>query len=124
MVKEKHVPVPKALRVPVRNAEAILVLEMCKAYLMKRRDSIRMNKTYFVCLAIDAVGEKHTHLRAAADLLLAWIRKQLQGFATLASWCQEVHNVNRSRSSLQAARHAWVKDMIKRLKEAVPCPAS
>ena len=124
MVKEKHIPVPKALRDPVRNAEAILVLEMCRAYLMKQRDSIRMNKTYFVCLAIDAVVEKHTHLRATAELLLAWIRKQLQGFATLASWCQEVHNVKGSRSSLQTARHAWVKDMIKRLKEAVPCPAS
>lgn len=124
MVKEKHIPVPKALWDPVRNAEAILVLEMCRAYLMKEEDSKRMNKTYFVCLAIDAVVEKHTHLRAAADLLLAWIGKQLQGFATLTSWCQNVHNVNRSRSGLQTARHAWVKDMIKRLREAVPCPAS
>ena len=123
MVKEKHIPVPRALRDPVRNAEAILVLEKCRAYLMKQGDSIRMNKTHLVCLAIDAVAEKHTHLRAAAELLLAWIGKQLQGFATLASWCQKVHNVSRSRSSLQAARHAWVKDMIKRLKEAAPCPA-
>ena len=124
MVKEEHIPVPKALRDPVRNAEAILVLEMCRAYLMKQGDSTRMNKTYFVCLAIDVVVKKHTHLRAAAELLIAWIEKQLQGFATLASWCQKVHNVNRSLSSLQAARHAWVKDMIKRLKEAVPRPAS
>ena len=124
MVKEKHIPVPKALRHPVRNAEAILVLEMCRAYLMEQEDSTRMNKTYFVCLAIDAVAKEHTHLRAAADLLIAWIEEQLQGFATLASWCQKVHNVNRSLSSLQAARHAWVKDMIKRLKEAVPGPAS
>ena len=124
MVKEKHIPVPKALRDPIRNAEAILVLKKCRAYLMRQGDSIRMNKTYFVCLAIDAVVEKHTHLRAAADLLHAWIEKQLQGFGTLASWCEEVHNVTSSRSSLQAARHAWVKDMIKRLKEAAPCPAS
>ena len=124
MVKEKHIPVPKAFRDPVRNREAILVLEMCRAYLMKQGDSTRMNKTYFVCLALDEVVKKHFHLRAAADLLLAWIEMQLQGFATLASWYQEVHNVNRSRSSLQAARHAWVKDMIKQLKEAVPCPAS
>ena len=118
MVKEKHIPVPKALRDPVRNREAILVLEKCRAYLMKQGDSKLLNKTYFVCLAIDKVAEDHFHLQATAQLLLAWIRKQLQGFATLTSWCQEVHKVKGSRSTLQTARHAWVKDMIKRLKEA------